>query len=220
MKVKRWLWRPSRPPGRAEPKHGRQLGWGQSADLDEHLALLRSEFVGLPETCHRHAGLIVRIRREIELEASLAAFLQLWDVEGETLVEHLTSRWLVSACDTYADHGSPFQRAAALMLSATVNTLKLAETERLLLRDVSPDPAKADLVTRSHAAGSHIELWDGMSAYAVTTGDMPRHLFARMYAVLDQDRVLSLIGRTLIDRAIASDTVFGRLAKLNPRFAG
>lgn len=187
--------------------------------MDEHISLLRTEFVGLPEICHTHAELVVRIRRKLDLQPTLAAFFDLWDAEAEQLAANLSSRWLVSACDTFADYGTPFQQAGALILSATINTLKLADTERLLLNDASRDPAKTDALIRSHAENAHVELWDGMTAYSVVAGDMPRNLLSRMRAVLGQDPVLSVIGRTLIERALQGDTVFGRLAVLNPRFA-
>ena len=196
----------------------RRYTWGRTADVDEHIELLKAEFDGLPDICHRHAALIVRIRRKIGLDSALAEFFALWDSRAEQLVASLSSRWLVSACDTFADYGTPFQRAAALMLSSTINTLKLAETERLLLRDISTDPAKLEAVVGSHAEQAHIDLWDGMTAYSVVAGDMPRNLLRRVHEVLGEDPVLAVIGRTLIDRALAADTVFGRLAKLNHRF--
>jgi hypothetical protein len=187
--------------------------------VDQQISLLRAEFAGLPDICHAHAALIVRIRRQIDLESSLAEFFELWLSDTDQLAVHLSSRWLVSACDTYADYGTPFQQAGALLLSATINTLKLAETERLLLRDSSSDPEKVDTLIRSHADRIHVDLWDGMTAYSVVAGDMPRNLLSRMRTVLGQDPVLSVIGAALIERALQGDTVFGRLSKLNPRFA-
>jgi hypothetical protein len=186
--------------------------------VDEHIALLRTEFIGLPDICHTHAALIVRIRRKIDLDSTLESFFELWSSSAEQLAANLSSRWLVSACDTFADHGTPFQRAAALVLSAMINTLKLAETERLLLRDVSIDPVKVDKVVRSHAERTHIELWDGMTAYSLAAGDMPRNLFARIRAVLSEDPALGVIGATLLERALQGETVFGRLSRLNPRY--
>lgn len=198
---------------------GRRYSWGRTADLDEHIAILKNELEGRPVICLEHAGLVVRIRRKVDLQPSLAAFFDLWDREAEQLAANLPSRWLISACDTFADYGTSFQRAAALILSATVNTLKLAETERLLLRDASHDRAKTDALIRTHDERVHVELWDGMTAYSVVAGDMPRNLFARISRVLAEDPALSAIGAALIDRAIEGDTVFGRLAQLNPRFA-
>ena len=134
-------------------RNGRRHTWGRTKDADEHISRLRAEFAGLPEICHTHASLIVRIRRKIDLESTLTAFFELWSSKADELAAHLSSRWLVSACDTFADYGTPFQRAGALILSATINTLKLAETERLLLRDASPDPERIEAMKASHAAG-------------------------------------------------------------------
>lgn len=197
----------------------RRHSWGRTADLDEHIALLKAEFTGLPEICHRHASLVVRIRRRIEIESAVAEFFELWDSSADELAANLSSRWLVSACDTYADHGSEVQRATALMLSAIVNTIKLAETERLILSDPNPDADKTDELIRKHSQQVHVDLWDGMTAYSIVAGDMPRNLLARLRSVLGSDPVLSVIGETLIGRAIEADTLYGRMARLNPRFA-
>jgi hypothetical protein len=192
--------------------------WGRTADVDEHISQLRAEFIGLPETCHEHAALVVRIRRKIDLESTLGAFFALWASDAEQLASNLSSRWLVSACDTFADYGTPFQRAAALMLSATINTLKLAETERLLMSDASLDLEKTERLIRTQAGQTHVPLWDGMTAYSIEAGDMPRNLLSRMRSVLSGDPALSAIGAALIERALQGDTVFGRLSKRNPRF--
>lgn len=197
----------------------RRYSWGRTADFDQHVEMLRAEFEGQPEICLAHAALIVRIRRGIDLQDSLDRFFLLWTSEGQELARLLSSRWLVSACDTIADHGTPFQRAGAMMLSATINTIKLAETERLLLCDASLDASKVEALKSHHAERIHVELWDGMTAYSIEAGDMPRNLLARMWAVLDQDRVLQAIGTTLIERALQGDTLFARLAAMNPRFA-
>ena len=104
------------------------------------------------------------------------------------------------------------------MLSATINTLKLAETERLLLSDVSLDPEKTEELIRTQSERTHVPLWDGMTAYSIEAGDMPRNLLSRMRALLSGDPALRAIGAVLIERALNGDTVFGRLSKRNPRF--
>src|SRR5205085_10868877 len=142
----------------------------------------------------------------------------LWAEEFEFLTAHLNSRWLISACDTFADHGSDTQKAAAMLLVVLINTVKLAETERLALRDASTLPAKFDAIAESHRGKRHIELWDGMMAYGPFSGDMPRNMLRRLAMLTEKDAALGAIARTLIRRAVAADTLLGRLARLNEGF--
>jgi len=189
-----------------------------SADLHEHFDCLRPDFAGLPLLCFAHAQLIVCIRRKIDLAEHFAVFQKLWATEHEFLAAHLNSRWLVSACDSFADYGTDTQKAAAMLLVVLINTAKLAETERLWLREAIVMPEKLNAIVESHNNKKHIELWDGMMAYAPFAGDMPRNMFRRLAALTGRDPALATIARTLVRRAVAADTVLGRLADLNSGF--
>ncbi|MEA2953360.1 MAG: hypothetical protein QOJ96_2880 [Alphaproteobacteria bacterium] len=192
--------------------------FGGHGDLAAHFANFRPDFVGQPELCFAHAQLIVLLRREIDLEQNVPAFLNLWRDEAAFLAKHLNSRWLISACDTFADYGSGFQRATALILAAMINTIKLCETERIALRDPTIVPEKYEIVEDAHRRQTHIELWDGVTAYSCRDGDMPRNLFRRIIATADEDPALGIIARALICRAVEGNNLFGRLAKLNDGF--
>lgn len=187
-------------------------------NIHEHFRRLRNEFAGLPELCFVHAQLIVCIRRHRQMPKTLPAFFRLWAEEPEFLSRHLNSRWLISACDTFADHGTAAERAAAMLLVTLINTMKLAETERLYLADVETVPEKLSAITESHRHRTHVELWDGLTAYAPFHGDMPRNMFRRMMTVTGEFPAFAAIARTLIERAIKADTLLGRLARLNPGF--
>ena len=190
----------------------------REGEFATHMADLRGDFAGRPELCVHHAALIVRIRRRMDLERDVPAFLELWEAEHAFLAEHLDSRWLVSACDTFADHGTAFQRAAAVALAALINTTRLCETERILSVDPSFDPRKFERMKAEHRDGRYVELWDGVSAYTPHKGDTPRNLFRRLFDVVGMDPALDAIGRTLLGRALAEDTLLGRLARMNPGF--
>jgi len=196
----------------------RALSFGAALDLQEHFEILRRDFIGLPLLCYAHAQLIVCIRRKLDLPNHLPVFLRLWAMDHEFLAEQLNTRWLISACDTFADYGSDAQKAAAMLLVVLVNTVKLAETERLSFGDPTTSASKLDAVMECRRAKTHIELWDGVTAFAVFTGDMPRNMLRRLATITDRDPALATIARTLIRRAVAADTVLGRLARMNPGF--
>src|SRR6476620_5838309 len=140
----------------------RSTHWGNRPDIGEHLVHLRQDFVGLPELCFVHGKLIALIRRRINLAHHVPTFLSLWASETEFLTTNLNSRWLLSACDTIACHGEGSQRSNAAVLTAMFHTLQLCETERLLMQDSTYDPSKYASALATHAAETHIPLWDGV----------------------------------------------------------
>jgi hypothetical protein len=194
------------------------ISFETSENLSEHFDHLQKDFVGLPLLCFAHAQLVVCIRRKLDLAETVPAFLKLWATESEFLTAHLNSRWLISACDTFADYGSDAQQAAAMILVVLINAVKLAETERLSLRDATSRPEKFNAIAESHRAKAHIELWDGMTAYAPFSGDMPRNMLRRVALLTEKDAALAAITRTLVRRAVVADTLLGRLARLNSGF--
>lgn len=186
-------------------------------EIDEHIAqTVAWEFVDRPKLCLAHAALIVRIRREFALSQDLPVFMRLWENERDYLARNLDSRWLISACDTFADHGDRFQRAAAIALVGWATMLKLSETERLLMVDTSYSEERKQAYLARHPL--NIVLWDGVKAYATWKGDVMRNLLRRLDGALSADASLQLIGRTLIERAVQGDTLVRRLAEMNPRF--
>ena len=106
---------------------------GRRPDFFEHVNELRSEFAGRSELLVLHAAFVVALRRRIAAGHFLPLYLRLWREESGFLRRELSLRWLVSACDTLADHGvTPTQRAVALNGTVLANLAKLAETERRL----------------------------------------------------------------------------------------
>jgi hypothetical protein len=200
------------------PGKRREIVYVGDPNIYSHFRLLAGDFAGGFELCFAHAQLIVCIRRSRELADVLPLFFKLWRDEPEFLAKHLDSRWLISACDTFADYGTPAQQAAAMPLILLVNLTKLAETERRWLADTDGVPEKIEAIAETHKRRMHIELWDGLTAYAPFGGDMPRNMFRRMLRIAGEDAGLATIARELIRRAVENDTLLGRLAKLNPEF--
>lgn len=156
---------------------------GSTPDLAEHLARLRSEFVGQPELLYHHAQLIVLIRREADTRVHYARLEALWLAEAPFLCQHLDLRWLVAACDTFIDHApDPVLRAMALSAVALVNTVKLQETERFLQGTAAadaPDHPAALQALQAH----RVNLFDGLSAFVAGTDDTLRNMRWRLDAV-------------------------------------
>ncbi|MEO3474418.1 hypothetical protein AAFN86_21300 [Roseomonas sp. CAU 1739] len=173
---------------------------GRRPDFFDHVNELRSEFAGRSELLVLHAGFVVALRRRVAVAHFLPLYQRLWLEEGAFLLRELSLRWLVSACDTLADHGTPTQRAVALNGTVLANLAKLAETERRLAGPSDPQGPR----------GRSAELFDGMTVFK-PGGDMIDNLFARIARIAGLDEVAGPILREVADRVRRLDTVVRRL---------
>lgn len=183
--------------------------FGLNQDLGEHALMLKKEFSGKSELLLYHALLNVLIRRNINLSDCLERFFDLWLLEGEYLLDHLNSRWLISACDTIIDHSpSESERAYALSASILVNTCKLYETERLGTID-----------HKAVKINGHMELFNGISAFCIGSGDMIFNLHSRVKQANNSSRFSGKILIELFRRVSTENTVYKRFKKLhtNPK---
>lgn len=175
--------------------------------LSARLESLRTEFAGSTELCYLHAESIVRIRRGLKLANSLSRFCAMWRYERDHLASTLNSRWLISALDTFADHGTPVQKAVALMLSSFFNALRFAETERRYL-DNSGDLASVDPAQK-------FELWDGIQSFNIRTGDTMVNMFDRMRQCVANDPALNVIFQELLKRTLDAENPLARISRIN-----
>lgn len=185
----------------------------RAQDIAAKLHHLTGEFAGQPCLGYYHAGLIVHIRRRLRLPEMLDRFEALWAAQADALLAGLSSRWLVSACDTIADHAAdPQERAAATAASACLTTMRLYETERRE-RGIDARPLMAP--------GSHTALFDGLIHFAIGAGDGIANLWQRVRAAESAGTRVGRILATLLARAETADTVFPRMARLHrdPRTA-
>ncbi len=162
-----------------DPDAPRHHVHGASEDLAEHLNRLRSEFAGQAQLLLRHAQLIVLIRREADTQANYGRLERMWRAETAFLCSQLDLRWLVAACDTFADHApDPVLRALAVSGPLLVNTVKLQETERFLqpALTASVDDADALQALQSRRVG----LFDGLTAFIAGTDDTLRNMRWRL----------------------------------------
>lgn len=174
---------------------------GRRPDLFDHVNELRSEFTGRSELLVLHAGIVVALRRRLATDHFQPLYQRLWREEGAFLLRELSLRWLVSACDTLADHGTtPAQRAVALNGTVLANLAKLAETERRFA-----PLAEAQAPRRKGA-----ELFDGMTVFK-PGGDMIDNLFRRIERVAALDEVAGPILLEVAARVRRLDTVVRRL---------
>lgn len=183
--------------------------FGAFKDLQQHIDMLEQEFAGQSHLKLVHSVLIVLIRREIETKSVYRHFCRLWAEHGDILLDMLDTRWLVSACDTICDHApDPCEKQIGILVNLFVNTLKLAETERLMSGLSQAEPERIT---------GRMPLFEGMTAFMPGRGNMIANMVQRLDRTLQPDLLAGRIGREVISRTLSADTVFQRLAQMQTR---
>ncbi len=184
------------------------IGWEK--DLQDHFEKIKPEFCGLPMLCFHLAKTIVLIRRNVDLEKHVEEFFAIIDNHIDVVCDHLSTRWLIAICDTIVDYGSRLQSASALSVVVLVNSIKLAESERLLEQRCSTDADYAGYIEN----WPH-ELWDGVTSYQILSGDMPRNLVKRIETSLKHTPTVARIFAVIKTKLRHEENVFSRLASIN-----
>lgn len=182
---------------------------GRKHHVEEHLRALEGEFCGKPVLHYYHAAVSVLIRRDIQRDLALQQFDAMWRAQPSCLL-NVSLRWLISACDTLMDHGSTTaDRTAGAAGSLAGNIVKLYETERkfteassLKMNPRRPEP-----------------LFDGLTTFAVGSGDMIFNQRERLKAVCESGAYAHQILAEIVRRLDQNDTVFSRLAALHVKDA-
>lgn len=181
----------------------------RSKDIPSHFATLREEFSTKPELLFYHAALITLLRRGLETAQAFACFQEIWTKERGFLLRELDSRWLISACNTFADHGQdPVDRALAMAGVLFANTVKLYETEIWATGDRGTPREYRAVVPQ-------IPLYDGVTAFYIGSGDLMQSMQKRLAAVADKKHVVSEILSELFKRMHTHDTVFRRFRDMH-----
>lgn len=183
--------------------------FGEKQDIEEHLAMLRQEFSGSSELEFLVASTIVHIRRDIRADAYFDQFSTIWSAHTDFLLERLSSRWLVSCCDTIADRSDDeSEKTIAFSASLFMNTIKLYESERLAQSLVGPAPQP--LKTSTIPELKRVPLFDGMTVFLIGRGELIQNLMQRLENLDPKNSLAASILKQLVARAQHFDTVFRR----------
>lgn len=136
------------------PGNGRQ-------DMAAQMRHLTEVFEGRSRLEWLHAACISYLRRDTPHTArARSLFRRMWVEETGFLLENLTARWLISAMQTFYDHGETAgERTAGAVGFFYGNFIKIYETERNASRPPPPD--------------SPDTYWPGMSALPGIGGFKP-----------------------------------------------
>ncbi len=184
--------------------------FGSKSKIKDHLIDLRNEFNGRSELEYYHAELNVFLRREINTKESFKKFLLLWKNEYNFLVKNLNTRWLISAADSFIDYDKDaLSRSYAFSAVCLVNTCKLCETEHFANQTGDITFEKNKLLELKKI---RIELFDGVSAFAIGTDDTIRNMRWRLDSIKNPHPSYHILVE-IFNRINNHETVYSRMSK-------
>jgi hypothetical protein len=152
--------------------------------------------------------LVVEIRNSRDLEDNLNLFFELVRSNQREILATFNIRWLVSICDTYADHGTEIERRNALLISMFVNMLRLAETYKL-----ASGPLEEARLNKTR--DQLVPLYEGVSTFAIDRQDVYLNLSKRMARLLPDTPFLDAIWRVILKRLHSGNNVISQLRDLS-----
>lgn len=188
----------------------------KSKDLESHLNNLKYQMIGHSELYFYHNTLIIMLRRKYKKDKTFAEFERLWAAQSEYLLEDLSIRWIVSACDTFIDHSQNINRVSILMNVITlINTLRTYETKSFLLtpKDHEPRPLLEDKINMLFAGD--ISLYEGLTYFRVGTDDSLRNMRKRYSKFYKTDELATTILLSVFNRLQFNESAFSALRTLH-----
>lgn len=167
---------------------------------------LRRDLEGKSELAVLNADLIVHLRRATYPAHAPALFRRVWAEQGKTLMEELSSRWLISSIITFGDFGdTEAQRRIGLSLNVLFSLMKLYEFERF-----SSGLGADELFRQKRKRGSKLPL--GMLDFGIDGGGLDYNLLAPIWKAALEEPVVGPLACHLLDRLNADPSnLFRRL---------
>lgn len=188
----------------------------KSTDLENHLNNLKYQSLGESELCFYHNTLIILMRRKYKIDYIFAEFERLWLAESDYLLENLSLRWIVSACDTFIDHSENTHRAAILMNVVTLmNTLRAYETKNFLQRPVDADSMPLIPEKTAMLYAGDLPLYNGLTYFRIGTDDSLRNMRKRYHKFYKADKLATNMLLAVFEKLQHTDSAFATLRALH-----
>lgn len=173
---------------------------------------LSEELQGHPEIALLHGLLISALRKRAWPDHAPALFRRLWAEQGAALTGCLSTRWLISAAITFADHGSTeSERRLGQSLKVLFSLLKLTEYERLYS---GLEPSAPFRLGQKVKAPLPMEI----EPFSLRDGGLDINLLAPLVIEARAEPVLGPLALELLDRLNADPgTVFRRLGQMRAK---
>ena len=171
--------------------------------------MLLGELAGHTELALLHGLLVSHLRKHSYPDHAPALFRRLWKEEDDWLLDHLPTRWLISAIITFAEHAEDeVDRKLAQSFNVLFSLMKIYESERAFSGLSPQKPFK--IIDRNKAP-----LPMGMKDFSVLHGDLEAHLLAPLWRDAKHAPATGRLARHLLTLLNHDDgTVFRRFAKM------
>lgn len=136
--------------------------------------------------------LVRRTRRCEDMPKSWQRLQHLVEGHLEEIATTFSARWLLSICDSYADHASPIERRNAFAISLFVNMIKFADTSRLMRGPI--DPSKLEPLR----SPDRPIVFSEMRCIHLGNSDTLLNLSKRMTLLLEETPVLARLFQALL----------------------
>lgn len=169
--------------------------------------MLLGELAGQTELALLHGLLVSHLRKHTYPDHAPALFRRLWSEQEEWLLDHLPTRWLISAVITFADHSeTESDRKLAQSLNILFSLMKIYEAERCFSGLPPQEPFRMKNRNKS-------PLPMGMKDFSVLQGDLEANLLAPLWRdSKDADSIGPLVRHLLTALNYDDGTVFRRLS--------
>lgn len=185
-------------------------------DLTAHLENLKHQFIGQSELCFYHATLIVLLRRDYKPKEIFTEFEQLWHTESDYLLDHLSLRWIVSACDTFVDHSADMLRAAILMnITTLMTTLRVYETKQFLQRPSGSNSLPLVENNINALYRRDLPLYDGLTYFSVGSDDTLKNMRNRYERFYESDKLAATMLLSVFERLQSHQSAFSTMRSLH-----
>lgn len=183
-------------------------------DLTGHLNKVKKEFIDQSELSFYHATLVVLLRRGYKPNKVFEEYENLWEIEYDFLINNLSLRWIVSACDTFVDFSSNRSRAAIMMNVVTlINTLKVYETDSYLKSINKRNDLISERVETLY--NGDLGLYNGLSYFRIGTDDTLKHMRERYKKFYSEDKLSTTILLSVFDKLQQIDCAYSTVKKLH-----
>ena len=188
----------------------------KSTDLEAHLNNLKHQSLGESELCFYHNTLVILMRRKYKIDKIFAEFESLWVAESQYLLENLSLRWIVSACDTFIDYSDDTNRAAILMNVITLmNTLRTYETKNFLQLPTNAKSMPLQTEKTDMLYAGDLPLYDGLTYFRIGTDDSLRNMRKRYSKFLKVDKLATTILLAVFEKLQHNQSAFATLRQLH-----
>lgn len=179
---------------------------GGRAPMQNQERILKYRFRNLPETCFLLGMSISYLRRHTDhTEHAAFLFQRLWEEEYAVLLGTLPTRWLISAFQTFMDHGAnDIQRLIGSSAYFLSNILKAYEAERALdgLQPDSIYPNRTPVTKSGYA---------GMDRFRLGGSDLLLNTNALLLELAAQDTRAGRVVQEFMLRTKFSCSIFSRM---------